>query len=82
MEKSFASSTHMKQKNREYTFGHKYFSAEKSRDPASPIFLVKNMAPASDSSRKQRNLLSHTPAGDGGIGPPPKVLETFVLPLY
>ena len=40
--------THVTQgnaENREYAFGHKYFSGEKSRDPAS-----RRRAPASDSS--------------------------------
>jgi hypothetical protein len=41
-------------RNREYAFGHKYFSAEKSRDPASAPSCLRLSIPV----RKQGHLLA------------------------
>ncbi len=65
--------------------GHKSFSTEKARDPASrrrgPAF--DSFIPLAMMIQKDRAFSSAFLfiAGDEGIEPSPKVLETFVLPL-
>lgn len=43
--------------------------------------VMLNNEKLSDTLTQANQFACYLPAGDEGIGPPPKVLETFVLPL-